>query len=61
MKILQTEKKEHCVVETLIEVSREQYDEAAGKAFIKNRSKVMVPGFRRGKASIAGRQYPPGF
>ena len=50
MKILQSEKKEKGLVEVLIEVTPEQYDTAAGKAFIKNRNRVSVPGFRKGKA-----------
>ena len=50
MDILQSNKKENCKVEILVEVSPAEYDEAAGKAFIKNRNKVSVPGFRRGKA-----------
>ena len=50
MKILQSEKNTNCKVETIVEVSPEEYDAAANKTFIKNRSKVIIPGFRPGKA-----------
>ena len=50
MNILQSEKKEKGLVEALVEVTPEEYDLAAGKAFIKNKKRISVPGFRKGKA-----------
>lgn len=50
MKIVESEKLEKGLVEVLIEVSPEEYDAAAGKAFAKNKNRVSVPGFRKGKA-----------
>jgi len=50
LKVLQSEKKEKGLVEALIEVTPEEYDLAAGKAFLKNRNRISVPGFRKGKA-----------
>ena len=31
-------------------IPAEQFDEAMNKAFLKNRSKINIPGFRKGKA-----------
>ena len=50
MKIIQCDKKENSKVEVLVEVSREEYDLAAGKIFMKVRKSMPVPGFRNGKA-----------
>ena len=50
LNILNSEKKDKGVIEVLVEVSPEEYDLAAGKAFIKNKNRVSVPGFRKGKA-----------
>ena len=50
MKIKSTEKKENNEVELIIEISPEELESAVNKAFIKNRSRIAVPGFRKGKA-----------
>jgi len=51
LKIRSCEKKEKNTYEIVVEVTHEEFDSAIGKAFIKNRKSVAVPGFRRGKAS----------
>jgi trigger factor len=50
LNVLKSEKKEKGIIDVLIEVSPEEYDAAAGKAFAKNKNRVSVPGFRKGKA-----------
>jgi len=50
LKIKSTEKKENNEVELIIEISPEELESAVNKAFIKNRSRIAVPGFRKGKA-----------
>ena len=50
MKLISTEKKEKNEVELIIEVEPEELDSAVNKAFIKNRNRIAVPGFRKGKA-----------
>ena len=44
------EKVETNVVELEFEISKEAFEEAVQKAYIKNRSKFNIPGFRKGKA-----------
>jgi len=50
LKIISSEKKEKNEVELVIEVQPEELETAVNKAFIKNRSRISVPGFRKGKA-----------
>jgi len=45
------EKKENNELEIIVEVSPEEFETAMGKAFIKNKNRISVPGFRKGKAS----------
>jgi len=44
------EKKEKSTAELVVGVSPEEFEAAVGKAFIKNRTRISVPGFRKGKA-----------
>ena len=50
MKIISSEKKEKNEVELVIGVEPEELETAVNKAFIKNRNRIAVPGFRKGKA-----------
>jgi len=50
LKITGSEKKEKNEVELVIEVGPEELEAAINKAFIKNRNRIAVPGFRKGKA-----------
>lgn len=50
MNIKSCEKKEKSEADVIIEVSGEELDSAIGKAYIKSRNKISVPGFRKGKA-----------
>jgi len=45
------EKKEKNEIEIIIEVSPEEFETVVGKAFLKNKNRISVPGFRKGKAS----------
>lgn len=47
---LQVEKLEKNMAKLTIEVSAEEFEEAIQKAYLKNRGKIMIPGFRKGKA-----------
>lgn len=47
---LQVEKLEKNMAKITIEVSAEEFDAAIQKAYLKNRSKMSIPGFRKGKA-----------
>lgn len=47
---LQVEKLEKNMAKLTIEVSAEEFDAAIQKAYLKNRSKMSIPGFRKGKA-----------
>ncbi|MCL2408051.1 MAG: trigger factor [Oscillospiraceae bacterium] len=44
------EKKEKNMTELIVKISREEFDAAKHKAYIKNKNQIAVPGFRRGKA-----------
>lgn len=46
---LQVEKLEKNMVKLTVEVSAEEFDKAIQEAYLKNRSKINVPGFRKGK------------
>jgi len=37
-------------MEIIVDVSPEEFESAVGKAFMKNRNQITIPGFRRGKA-----------
>ena len=58
----QVEKLEHNMAKLTVEVSAEDFEKAMQKAFEKNRSKISIPGFRRGKVSrnIVEKMYGPG-
>lgn len=46
---LQVEKLEHNMAKLTIEVSVEDFDKAVEKAYQKNKGKISIPGFRKGK------------
>ena len=50
MKVTNVEKKEKSTVELTIQVEAAEIEEAVQKAYLKNRSRIAVPGFRKGKA-----------
>ncbi len=50
MKVTNVEKKEKSTVELTIQVEAAEFEEAVQKAYLKNRSRIAVPGFRKGKA-----------
>lgn len=47
---LQVEKLEKNMAKLTIEVSAEDFDAAIQKAYLKNKGKISIPGFRKGKA-----------
>ncbi|MDR2589750.1 MAG: trigger factor [Oscillospiraceae bacterium] len=53
MNLKSSEKKEKNDVEIVIEVSPEEMEEAVNKAYHKNKGRIAVPGFRKGKAPRA--------
>jgi len=50
MIVKNAEKKEKNTVSFQVEVDKAEFEEAVSSAYIKNKSKVNVPGFRKGKA-----------
>lgn len=50
MNVKSVEKQEKSIVELVIEVSGEEFEAAIEKVYKKQRSKISVPGFRKGKA-----------
>ena len=50
MKVTNVEKKEKSTVELTIHVEAAEFEAAVQKAYLKNRSRIAVPGFRKGKA-----------
>ncbi len=50
MKVTNAEKKEKSTVELTIQVEAEEFEAAVQQAYLKNRSRINVPGFRKGKA-----------
>ena len=50
MKVTNVEKKEKSTVELTIQVDAQDFEAAVQKAYLKNRAKIAVPGFRKGKA-----------
>lgn len=53
MKLKSTEKLENGKVCLEIQVEKPEFDDAMNKAYLKNRAKIAVPGFRKGKAPRA--------
>ncbi len=47
---LQVEKLEHNMAKLTIEASAEDFEKAVQNAYLKNRAKISIPGFRKGKA-----------
>ena len=50
---LQVEKLEKNMVKLTVEVSAEKFENALQEAYLKNRSKISIPGFRKGKVPRA--------
>ncbi len=50
MKVTSVEKKEKSTVELTIQVEADAFEAAIQKVYLKNRGKINVPGFRKGKA-----------
>ncbi len=50
MELIKTEKQEHSIVKLTIAISKEEFEKAKDKVYKKQRSKIVIPGFRRGKA-----------
>ena len=50
MKVTSVEKKEKSTVELTIQVEADVFEAAIQKVYLKNRGKINVPGFRKGKA-----------
>jgi len=50
MKVINVEKKEKSTVELTIQVEAAEFEAAVQQAYLKNRSNINVPGFRKGKA-----------
>ena len=50
MNVKSVEKQEKSTVELIIEVGREEFEAAIEKVYKKQRNKINVPGFRKGKA-----------
>ena len=50
MKVTSVEKKEKSTVELTIQVEADKFEAALQKAYLKNRTRLNVPGFRKGKA-----------
>ena len=50
MKVTSVEKKEKSTVELTIQVEAEAFEAAVQQVYLKNRSSMNVPGFRKGKA-----------
>ena len=50
MKVTNVEKKEKSTVELTIQVEADEFEAAVQKSYLKNRGRISVPGFRKGKA-----------
>ena len=50
---VQVENLEKSMAKLTIEVSAEQFEAAMQKAYIKNKGRIQLPGFRKGKAPRA--------
>ena len=51
---VQVENLEKSMAKLTIEVSAEQFEAAMQKAYIKNKGRIQLPGFRKGKAFVKG-------
>ena len=51
MKVTNVEKKENNTVELTIHVDADLFETAVQRAYLQNRNKINVPGFRKGKAT----------
>lgn len=49
MKLTNTEKKEKSTMQFTVDITPEEFDKAVNAAYVKNKSKISVPGFRKGK------------
>ncbi|MGN0299006.1 MAG: trigger factor [Lachnospiraceae bacterium] len=60
---VQVEKLEKSMVKLTIEVSAEKFEEGMQAAYLKNRGKIAIPGFRKGKVprAIIEKYYGAGF
>jgi len=50
LNLLKSEKKENNELELLVEVTPEELEKSVNAAYMKNRGRISVPGFRKGKA-----------
>ena len=50
MKVTSVEKKEKSTVELTIQVEADEFEAAVQKAYLKERKRISVPGFRKGHA-----------
>ena len=57
MKVTNVEKKEKSTVELTIRVEAGEFEAAVQKAYLKNRNRISVPGFRKGKAPEDHREH----
>ncbi len=49
VKLTNTEKKEKSTMQFTVDITPEEFDKAVNAAYVKNKSKISVPGFRKGK------------
>ena len=54
MNVKSVEKQEKSTVELVIEIGKEEFEAAVEKVYKKQRGKISVPGFRKGKAFVKG-------
>ena len=50
MNVKSNEKKENSVIELVIEVSAAEFEAAINKVYNKQKNRINIPGFRKGKA-----------
>ncbi len=50
MNVKSFEKKEKSTAQLVVEATAEEFEQAVAKAYLKDRGRIMVPGFRKGKA-----------